>query len=84
MDYELIYTARAVKDIKKLDRVVQKKLKRALENFQKAPFSFGEKLISSKLGGYRFRAGDYRIIFDVEVEKIIILRVGHRREIYKR
>lgn len=84
MDYELIYTARAVKDIKKLDRVVQKKLKRALERFREAPLSHGEKLISSKLGQYRFRAGDYRVIFDIEGGKLVVLRIGHRREIYKR
>jgi mRNA interferase RelE/StbE len=36
------------------------------------------------LGPYRFRIGDYRVIFDLVDDEIVVLRVGHRREIYKR
>jgi mRNA interferase RelE/StbE len=31
---------------------------------------------------YRMRMGDYRILFDVEGDVIVIRRVGHRREVY--
>lgn len=37
-----------------------------------------------KIGTYRFRTGDYRVIFDIEGKDIVILRAGHRKEIYKR
>lgn len=80
--YQLIYTKRAVKDIKKLDRIAQKRLKKSLERFAKDPLYFGEKLVRKDLGEYRFRVGDYRIIYDIDKYSIIILRVGHRREIY--
>lgn len=40
--------------------------------------------MQSVLGSYRFRIGDYRVVFDLEGDQIVILRVGHRREIYKR
>jgi mRNA interferase RelE/StbE len=40
-------------------------------------------LISHKIGTYRFRIGDYRAIFDIDGENIVILRIGHRRDIYK-
>ena len=40
-------------------------------------------LINFELGQYRFRIGDYRVIFDKEEEKLIILTLGHRIEIYK-
>jgi len=30
------------------------------------------------------RLGDYRVIFDIEGEDIVILRVGHRRDVYRR
>ncbi len=43
-----------------------------------------EKLTDFAFGTYKFRIGDYRIIFDIEDKDIVILRVGHRREIYKR
>lgn len=83
MAYKLIYTKNARRDIKKLDRVAQKKLAKALQRLSKKPFFYAKKLILPQLGGYRYRIGNYRVIFDVEDKKIIILRVGHRREIYR-
>lgn len=83
MAYELIYTKNAYRDIRKLDRVAQKKLAQALERLREKPFFYSKKLILSKLGGYRYRIGNYRVIFDIKDKKIIILRVGHRREIYR-
>lgn len=83
MAYELVYTKTARRDIKKLDRVAQKKLAKALERLKKKPFFYSKKLILPQLGDYRYRIGNYRVIFDVEDKKIIILRIGHRREIYR-
>ena len=83
MAHELIYTKRARQDIKKLDKVAQKRLAKALQRLSQKPFFSAKKLILPQLGGYRYRVGNHRVIFDVEDKKIIILRVGHRREIYK-
>ena len=83
MKFELVYTKSAVKDIKKLDIIAQKRLKKSLERFIQKPLFYSEKLVDSRLGQYRFRIGDYRIILDCDKNKIIILRVGHRREIYQ-
>lgn len=83
MTYKLLYTKRAVEDIKKLDSVAQKRLKKALEKFIQKPFYYSEKLIDTTLGEFRWRLGDYRIVFDKKDSQIIILRVGHRREIYR-
>jgi len=44
---------------------------------------FAEKLNDYEFGEWRFRIGDYRAIFDVDGDKIIILKVGHRKNIYK-
>jgi hypothetical protein len=38
-------------------------------------------LVNFEIASYRFRIGDYRVIFDVVDEKIIILTLGHRRKI---
>jgi len=40
-------------------------------------------LINPEFGTYRFRIGDYRVIFDIEDDQIIVLRIGHRREVYR-
>lgn len=82
--YSLIYTKRAFKDVKKLDRVAQKRLKKSLEKLVDNPLYHGEKLIKKELGEFRFRVGDYRVIYDIDKNNIVILRVGHRREVYNK
>ncbi len=82
MAFRLIYTERAAEEIAKLDVVAKRRLKKSLEKFAESPLDFSAKLINPKLGEYRFRVGDYRVIFDLHGEDIVILRVGHRREIY--
>ncbi len=84
MKYELVYTRRAEKDILKLDPETKERIGKTLLRFSKNPLEFAEKLTDSSLGTYRFRIGDYRVVFDVAGSEIIVLRVGHRREIYKR
>jgi len=54
-----------------------------LKEFRFDPFSYCTKLSDTKIGTYRFRIGDFRVIFDIDQENLVILRVGHRREIYK-
>ena len=83
MDYE--FSSRARKDIKKLSPEIAKRIIKKLDYFVSAPnpLEFAESLINIEIGQYRFRVGDYRITFDVEGEKIVILKVGHRREIYR-
>ncbi len=83
MSYKIIITKRAKKDIDKLDIVAKKRLKKAMIKFQQKPLSQSKKLIDSRLGQYRFRVGNHRIIFDLDNHNIVILRVGHRKEIYK-
>ena len=84
MNYELIYTRRANRDIKRLDEQIRLRIKKQLEFLSKSPLTYAEKLTSSSIGDYRFRVGDYRVIFDIDENKIVILKVGHRREIYRR
>ena len=45
---------------------------------------YASKLTDPSLGTYRFRIGDYRVIFDIEGEEIVVLRVGHRKDIYRK
>lgn len=83
--YRLRYTSRAVKDINRLDKVTKKRLARSLERFSRDPTKHMVKLVKSELiGQYRFRVGNYRIIFDRQGHDIIILRIMHRREVYQR
>ena len=84
MKYRLIYTRRALRDIDGLDDLTKKRIARTLARYEGDPFKHAESMTDSRLGSYRFRIGDYRVIFDVEGKDIVVLRVGHRRELYKR
>ncbi|MGR3293272.1 MAG: type II toxin-antitoxin system RelE family toxin [Candidatus Scalindua sp.] len=79
-----MYTLREPSKIQHLDNNVKKRIGKALIGYREYPLKKAEKLTDFAYGTYKFRIGDYRIIFDIEDRDIVILRVGHRREIYKR
>jgi mRNA interferase RelE/StbE len=86
MAFQLRYKKPAVKEIQKLPPQIKKRLKLKLEWFayQKDPREFSKPLTKPADAQYRFRVGNYRILFDVEDRTIIILYVQHRRDIYRR
>ena len=82
--YELLYSDTALKQLRKLERDVQQRILAALERLRMRPGSCDiRKLVG--MPGFRFRVGDYRVIFDIEKEKphILVLQIGHRRNIYE-
>jgi mRNA interferase RelE/StbE len=84
VNYKLVYTRRSERDIKKLEPNIKDRIGKTLLRYAEDPFRFAEKLSDPILGEYRFRIGDYRVVLDIEEHEIIVLRVGHRREIYRR
>ncbi len=83
MKYTLLYTKSAVLDIQKLDIVTKKRIKNKLEQYVSDPLHYAKKLTKADIGSYRWRIGNYRIVFDIDQQHVVILRIGHRREIYK-
>ena len=78
----------AEKQIKKLDRPAQQSIVRSLrERLQAAdnPRQWGKPLPGDKRGLWRYRVGDYRLICDIQDEKItvLILEVAHRKDVYR-
>lgn len=84
MKYRLVYTQRAIRDLDELDASVKQRIGKTLLRYEPDPLQHAESLKQSELGSFRFRVGDYRVVFDLEGDQIVILRVGHRREIYRR
>lgn len=80
--YVLVFTKKAAKDINKLDILAKKKLEEFLKKFKDEPFKHSKKLANPELGQYRARFGNYRVIFDLVKENLVVLRVGHRKDIY--
>jgi mRNA interferase RelE/StbE len=79
----------AKRDLEKLDKPIALRITRFLRERVGQlddPRSIGEALKGSRLGDFwRYRVGDYRIICDLQNQRLLVLalRVGHRREIYR-
>lgn len=88
MRYEWRYTAKAVSDLKQLDRAIYTRIVKKVAQFcsSKDPFAFAKSLEGPWKGYFRFRIGEYRVIFRKEASGdlsiLFILRVKHRREVY--
>ena len=83
--YQLVFKPLFLEGLEKLSPKDQRRVLAKLEFFlgQDNPLRFSEKLISSRLGTYRFRIGHFRVIFDLEGQTLVALLIGHRREIYR-
>jgi len=81
--YKVVFTQKALKDLENIDTAIQNRIAMKLKEYAKDPLRYARKLINPKIGTYRFRMGNYRIIFDIDAENVVILRIGHRRSIYK-
>ncbi len=87
MKYTVQYTAGAIKNLKKLDKHTQALIlgwiEKNLMNCEN-PRQHGKCLTANRSGQWRYRIGDYRLICEIEDDKIVILilSIGHRREIY--
>lgn len=85
MAYKIVITKQAVIDIKNLDVTVRRQLYKKLVYFSNLDDikTVARKLHDFKGGEYRLRVGNYRIIFDLDKHAIVVLRVQHRKEVYK-
>ena len=88
MKYQVVFTEKAKKQLKKLDKHISSLILGWLEkNIQNCenPRMHGKGLVENKSGQWRYRVGDYRIICEIQDNKVIILvlEIGHRKEIYK-
>jgi len=81
--YEIYLTKRALKDLEKIPRIEKEKIAILLQKISQDPNKFARKLSNARIGTYRSRIGSYRVIFDLDERKIIVLRIGHRKKIYR-
>jgi mRNA interferase RelE/StbE len=78
------WTEDALKDIEKLDKLVARRILRKIswfgDNFERV---IPEPLSGDFKGTFKLRIGDWRVIYTLEGNVIVIQMIGHRREIYK-
>ena len=83
--YRILFTREAKKNIDKLDPSIKKIVRKAIESLAANPAK--GKSLAYELAGLRsLRTSDYRIIYRLREKEllIIVIAVGHRREIYKK
>ena len=84
-----VVPATAVKDLKKLDRQTNALIVGWIEKNLvgcENPRQHGKGLTANRSGQWRYRIGDYRVIADILDDKVVIVvvAVGHRRDVYKK
>jgi len=84
MSYEIVFSDKAFKQLKKLEKVTQERIIKVLERIRIRPESFVTKIVGDP--GFRLRVGEYRVIVDIYKDKLLILviKIGHRTRIYKK
>ncbi|MDY5231118.1 MAG: type II toxin-antitoxin system RelE/ParE family toxin [Eubacteriales bacterium] len=87
MTYRVEFTERAKKDLKKLDKYTASLIlgwvRKNLEGCEN-PRLHGKGLVANRSGQWRYRIGDYRLIAEINDDKItiLVLTIGHRRDVY--
>jgi mRNA interferase RelE/StbE len=86
--YKVLYTVKAQSDLSSLDKKIAIKILDKIDFFVATgqPLQYSKKLVNFEFGSYRFRIGNYRAIFDIDdkgsIAILVILKIGHRKEIY--
>jgi mRNA interferase RelE/StbE len=71
-------------DIPSLPKKNREQIKKAIEErLSIEPIGFGKPLRHTLSGYRRLRAGDWRIIYKIENDNVKILKIGHRKDVYK-
>jgi mRNA interferase RelE/StbE len=80
----IAYKSSVEKDLKAIDPAMALRILRKVEKVLKLSGHQGTALSGELAGLYRLRAGDYRVIYSRTESGYLVLRIGHRREVYRK
>ena len=82
--YQVVLTRQAAKQLAALDRVAARRIQGAIELLGQNPYPPKALKLAGR-GGYRVRIGDYRLLYDVIDDQLIVqvLSLGHRQEVHR-
>ena len=86
MTYRVELAPAAVRQLRKLDSSARRRVQGAIELLAEQPRPGGATKLVGGEGALRVRTGDYRIVYEVhdDVLLVLVVAVGHRRDIYQR
>ncbi|MDZ8025954.1 MAG: type II toxin-antitoxin system RelE/ParE family toxin [Nostoc sp. DedQUE11] len=85
MSYKVEILRGALKQLKKIPSELQERIQIKIDDLATEPRPNGVKKLKGKENAYRIRVGDYRVIYDIFDDLLVVnvVEVGHRRNIYK-
>ena len=85
MAYAVFIIPAAARQLEKLDAAARRRIRRAIDALAETPRPNGCKKLSATENAYRIRVGDYRVLYQAEDRRLVVLvvRVAHRREAYR-
>jgi mRNA interferase RelE/StbE len=84
--YEIVLKRSVLKDIRAIPRSILRSIQDRIAALSTDPFPPGMEPIEGRDRCYRIRIGNYRIVYDVAttVRIITIIRIGHRKDVYRK
>jgi len=83
LEYNIAYKSSVKKDIKKIDKKELPKILDEIESVLKSTPLKGKELKGEFKGLSSYRIGDYRVVYTILGSTILILRISHRKDVYK-
>ncbi len=83
--YKIVFKKTAGKDLERLPNSISERITLKIYALQKEPRPQGVKKLAGSENLYRIRIGDYRVIYSIFENVLIIeiIRIGHRKDVYK-
>ncbi len=85
MAYRIEFKPSAAKEFSQLPKNIQKRIAAKVNTLADNPRPRGVEKLEGRENRYRIRVGDYRVIYEIhdEVLLVLVVRIGHRREVYR-
>jgi mRNA interferase RelE/StbE len=83
--YTIQFKSSALKELRKLSKEFSEQIARDINDLAKNPRPHGHKKLKSSENLYRIRSGNYRVIYQIQDNILIVLvvRIGDRKEVYR-
>ncbi|MGC1419385.1 MAG: type II toxin-antitoxin system RelE/ParE family toxin [Acidimicrobiales bacterium] len=86
MTYQVVLSPSATRQLRKFDPDARRRIQAVLELVAENPRPPAATRLVGGAGEWRVRTGDYRVIYEIHERQllVLVLRMGHRREVYER